>query len=340
MILITGGTGMLGAHLILRLLQNGKKVRATKRPSSQIERTRHIFSFYTDKADQLFSQIEWIDCDILDYDEVCSAMEGCNQVYHSAGMIAFHPSDYPAMMEFNIDGTANMVNAALDKGIEQFCHVSSVAALGRAPKGEAADEETYWKPTTTKEGYSVSKYYSEMEVWRGIQEGLNAVIVNPSVIMGPGNWNASSSKLFQVVDNGMKFYTTGGTGFVDVDDVVRAMVMLMEPEHFEKVKANRYILAEGSYSYGDIFHMIADALEVKFPSIRATKWMLAIGWRLAAVKGFLTRTRPSITRDTSKGANVMRYINGEKITRDIPFQYTSIMETINRIGKMYRIDNG
>ena len=338
MILVTGGTGLLGAHLILKLLQNGQKVKAVKRTSSKTERTLHIFSFYTRDADLLFNQIEWADCDILDYNEVRKVLEGCSRVYHCAAMVSFNTSDREVMLETNIQGTANLVNAAMEKGIEQFCHVSSVATLGRPPKGEAADEETYWTPSLTKQAYSISKYYSEMEVWRGIQEGLKAVIVNPSIIIGPGNWNEGSPKLFQLISKGMKFYTTGGTGFVNVNDVADAMILLMKPENFKRLVAKRFVLAENSYTFQEIFNFIADALNVKRPSIKAGKWMLAFGWRLAAIMGFITGKKPSITRDSANGSIPRRFINGEKITKELNFQYTPLNVTIQNVAAFYKAD--
>ena len=338
MILVTGGTGLIGAHLLLKLLREGHKVKAVKRASSKTERTRHIFSFYTPEADQLFEAIEWVDCDLLDYNEVCNTLEGCNQVYHCAAMISFNSEDRDLMLKTNIRGTANLVNAAIEKGIEQFCHVSSVAALGRPPKGEAADEETYWSPSITKQAYSISKYYSEMEVWRGIQEGLKAVIVNPSIIIGPGNWNDGSPKLFKVIHNGMKFYTTGGTGFVGVNDVVNAMTLLMKPENFDRLAANRFVLAENSYTFQQIFNFMADALNVKRPPIRANKWMLSIGWRLAALGAKLTGSKPSITRDSAMGSLPRRLINGQKITKELDFRYTPIEKSIQEVASIYQAD--
>jgi dihydroflavonol-4-reductase len=142
------------------------------------------------------------------------------------------------MIANNVEGTANLVNAALEKGVRKICHVSSVAALGRLDEQQLITEETNWVPSKKISGYSESKFFSEVEIWRGIEEGLNAVIVNPSIILGPANWETGSAKMFKTVWDGMKFFTRGVTGFVDVRDVVKAMILLMDEQYFEKIKTS------------------------------------------------------------------------------------------------------
>lgn len=256
MILVTGGTGLLGSHLLFELTSNGEKVRALKRVSSNTEIVKKVFGYYTDDPDHALSGIDWINGDITDPVEVSEALKGIKKVYHTAGFVSFDPADKEDILKINVNGTENIVNACLERGIEKLCFVSSTAAIGIADNGELLNEELYWTSKGKDSIYSISKYQAEMEVWRGINEGLNAVIVNPSVIIGPGEWRRSSARLFHEVYKGIRFYTQGITGYVDVRDVVKATILLMNGEF----SGERYIISAGNYSYKEILSMIADSL--------------------------------------------------------------------------------
>ncbi|MCF6240091.1 MAG: SDR family oxidoreductase, partial [Bacteroidales bacterium] len=219
MILVSGGTGMLGAHLLSELVMLHEKVRAIKRTNSSLAQVKKIFSYRYQNFEKIFSQIEWVDADILDAESVNAAMEGVDKVYHCAAMVSFNPAKKYQMIDINVKGTANMVNSAIAVGVKMFCHVSSIAALGESENEMPVNEETFRKPNKKYSGYSISKYRSELEVWRGISEGLSAVIVNPSVILGVWDWKNGSSGIFKKVYQGLKFYTEGVTGYVDVLDV-------------------------------------------------------------------------------------------------------------------------
>ncbi len=334
MVFVTGGTGLIGGHLLYELVAAGKRVRALKRERSNLQRVLRLFSYYSGNPRKLFEEIEWVSGDILDYFRMEEFLEGVDEVYHCAAVVAFNPEERSEMMTINVEGTRNLVNAALEKGVKKFCHVSSVAALGNAKNGQLVNETTNWVPAKKVSGYSESKFFSETEVWRGIEEGLDAVIVNPSIVLGPGNWNSGSSRFFKAVGEGLKFYTKGVTGFVDVRDVTRAMRWLMAEPHFNVCKNQRFLLNAENRSYKSLFSEIAGALGKTPPRFFASDFFLALAWRGAAIWGRIARKSPAITRETAANSNAVRKFDGDKIKRFLNFEYlpvsTSIFETAAR----------
>ena len=338
MIFITGGTGLVGSHVLYNLLRSGKQVRALKRGSSNLRLVGKVFSYYSGDADHLFDQIEWVEGDILDYHSMEELLAGVTEVYHCAAMVSFHPNDHDSMLNNNVKGTANLIDAALFNRVRKFCHVSSIAALGKTQDGSEINEETYWTPSKQKSAYSLSKFFSEMEVWRGIEEGLEAVIVNPSIILGPGNWDMGSPKMFQAIWKGLKYYTKGETGFVDVRDVASAMILLMDETYFSQTKNQRFILNAGNMSYQDFFYKIADVLQKPRPKTFASDMILQFAWRAARLASFFSGKRPVITRDTVSGSNRINRFDGNKICRTVPFNYREPDKTIEEIGKLFLKD--
>lgn len=338
MILVTGGTGLVGAHLLYELTSSGLKIKALRRQQSNTTWVKKIFSYYTDRVDELYAQIEWVEGDILDYFSLETALKGVTRIYHCAAIVSFHGDDHDMMLNNNVKGTGNLIDAAIHNGVSRFCHVSSIAALGKTQDGSQITEDTYWTPSKRKSGYSLSKFFSEMEVWRGIEEGLDAVIVNPSIIMGPGNWDIGSPKLFQSIFKGLKYYTKGVTGFVDVRDVVKAMIMLMDDRQFEMVKNQRFILNAGNMSYEDFFNKIADGLNKPRPKNFASDIKLNIAWRMALTASFFTGKRPLITRDAVSGSNRKHQYSGDKIIRTTGFSYRSLDSSIADIAEIFLKD--
>jgi nucleoside-diphosphate-sugar epimerase len=330
MIFVTGGTGLVGAHLLYELTLAGKSVKALKRETSDLQQVLKTFSYYSDKPNELFKQIEWINGDILDYFGLEKILEGVTEIYHCAAIVSFDPKERKRMIANNVEGTANLVNAALEKGVRKICHVSSVAALGRLDEQQLITEETNWVPSKKISGYSESKFFSETEVWRGIEEGLDAVIVNPSIILGPANWETGSAKMFKTVWDGMIFYTRGVTGFVDVRDVVKAMILLMDEQNFEKIKNQRFLISSENLSYETVFCQIADALAKPRPKYNASGSLMEMVWRLLWVASLLTRNSPLITRETAANSNVKRKFDGSKIKNYFDFEYLPISESINQ----------
>ncbi len=311
MILVTGGSGLLGKELITQLLKGGNKVRA-------------IYN-KTPLADFQSENLEQFQCDILDVIGLEEAMEGLEQVYHCAAIISYNPKRKQEMFKINIEGTANVVNAALDAGVKKMVHVSSVAALGRIREEGFVDETMNWSEKTSNSSYGQSKYLAEMQVWRGIGEGLDAVMVNPVIILGDGDWNGGSSQIFKSIYNEFPWYTTGTTGFVDVRDVVNAMVLLMS----SSISAERFIISAENRTYKDVFDIIARAFGKKPPHKKVTPFLAKIVWRLEAIKSLFTGKDPLITKETAKTALAIVHFDNSKLTKFLPeFKYRPIEETV------------
>jgi len=314
MILVTGGTGLVGSHLITALLQQGKEVKAIYRTSiPQFEGS---------------DQVKWIQADILDILSLEDAMENADQVYHCAAIVSFSPKNRESLNRTNIEGTANVVNAALTAGVKKLLFVSSVAALGRIRKDVLVNETMNWTKETSNSEYGKSKYLAEMEVWRGAAEGLQSVVVNPTIILGESDWNKGSTKIFQTIYNEFPWYTDGVSGFVDVKDVVRAMILLMESE----IKSERFILNADNIPYKQLFDEIASCFGKKQPYKKVTPFIANLVWRYEGLKGMFTGVDLLLTKETASTAQAKVYFDNSKLLKQFPeFQYTRIQETVKRI---------
>ena len=311
MILVTGGTGLLGSHLLFDLVSSGKQVRALKRKSSNTDMVRKIFSYYSADVDNLFTSIQWVEGDIMDFASVDDALEGVGYVYHAGAVVSFYPKDHKEMLRTNIEGTANLVNLCIARKIRKFCYVSSVAVLGRAVNTGISDETTWWQPSKKNSVYGQSKFGAEREIWRGMEEGLNAYIVNPSVILGPGFWDGGNSGLFSLVWKGLKYYTRGINGYIDVRDLSKAMRMLMESD----ISGERFIVSSENCSYQQVFEYMAKYLGKPAPKFNVPPALTDIAWRVEAVRSFIMRTKPEVTREmATTTAQIYTYSN-EKIKK-------------------------
>jgi len=259
------------------------------------------------------------------------AMNGVEYVYHCAGMISYNAKEVYRMMNVNIEGTANVVNACLEKGIKKLCHVSSVAAFGTSQTGKTLTEDVKWKSSPYNSNYDISKYGGEREVWRGAQEGLAIVIVNPSIILGAGNWRQGSPQLFHQVYKGLRIYSTGSAGFIDVRDVSRAMILLMESE----IKNERFILSAENHPYKFFLEKLADALGKSKPKIKVGKFLTSVGWRLDKIKSLFTGKPHLITKEIARGACGKSFYSSEKIKQQLSFEFTPIAESIKRVAEIY-----
>jgi len=325
--LVTGATGLLGSHVLRDLCRGGEKVRAIKRPNADMSVINRTFSCYSADDLSLLAYVEWMDADLLDYFSLADALEGIDEVYHCAAIVSFHPSTRKQLLKVNVEGTANLVNACLDKGNVRLCHVSSTAALGRADKQKVITEANTWKSSSSNSVYSVSKYGAEREVWRGIAEGLQAVIVNPSIILGPGDWSKGSPELFTLVWKGLKYYSFGTNGYVDVRDVSAVMLQLMQMRQF----GQRFVVSAQNVPFRDLFGQIAIGLGRKEPFIGIKPWMAEIAWRLIALGGLLSRTKPAITRETARSSNRKHYYSSEKLIQATGFKFRPVEQSINDI---------
>lgn len=316
MIFVTGASGLVGSHLIQSLLVKGKKVRALYRQSVP------VFAGS--------DQCEWIKGDILDPIGLTEALEGVDYVYHCAAIVSFAPGAAAKMLQSNVEGTANVVNACLVQQIKKLIFVSSVAALGRIRENEAIDETMNWTPETSNSVYGQSKYLAELEVWRAMEEGLPMAIVNPVIILGAGDWNNGSSGIFKSAYNEFPWYTKGMSGFVDVLDVVDAMQLLMESE----VTGQRYVLSADNLYYRDLFNSIATAFKKRLPYKKVTPFLAGIVWRLEAFKGLITGKAPLLTKETAATAQAVVKFNNRKFLDAFPnFKYRNLEETIQRVAR-------
>ena len=332
MILVTGGTGLVGAHLLYQLSLENDKIRAIHRKNSNLEAVKNVFSYYSVNFEVLFSKIEWVEADIADVFALEIAFENVTEVYHSAALISFDKKDYKAMRKINIDGTANIANFCIDKKVTKLCFVSSVAAVGKSLNGSFIDETTEWDIEKSNYGYAITKYGAEMEVWRASQEGVPVVIVNPGVILGPGFWASGSGKLFSNIHKGFKFYTEGVTGYVAVNDVVKAMLQLMK----SSVKNERFILVSENKSFKNVFTEIAENFDKKPPSIKVSKLMSEIGWRLEKVKSILTGKTALLSKNTAETIHTSRFYSSGKIIKALNFEFEPLSKSISEICSLYK----
>ncbi|WP_343304712.1 NAD-dependent epimerase/dehydratase family protein [Chitinophaga niabensis] len=320
MILVTGGTGFLGSYLLRALVLAGKPVRALYR--------RQI----PEQINDIKDRVEWVKGDVLDIGSLEDAMQGVEQVYHCAAVVSFQPDKRDYLLKVNIEGTANVVNIALDAGVKKLVHVSSVAAIGRSLTQAELTEDIPWEESKNNSNYAISKHGSEMEIWRGIAEGLDAVIVNPSIILGSGFWHDGSGMLLKNAWKEFPYYTEGINGFVDVEDVVEAMIRLMDSE----ISAQRFILSAENWPYRQLFTTMANALGKKPPHIATKPWMAELVWRLEKVKGLLRGKRPLLTKETARTAQLKVYYNSDKIRAALPsFRYKPLEQTITEISKAF-----
>lgn len=316
MILVTGATGFLGAELIHQLTEQGLKVRGLKR--------EHALIPSLIKDNQL---VEWAVADINDLASLEDALEGIDQVYHCAALVSFNPKDKERLLKINIEGTGNVVNLCLEQNI-RLMHVSSVAALGNPKKGSTLiTEQDFWEYDPKAHSYAISKYEGEMEVWRGIAEGLDAVIVNPSVIIGANAGFDGSGAIFKLVKEGLSFYTRGATGIVDVADVAKSMILLMNSEE----SGERYTISAENYHYQQFFGEIAKGFGVKAPAKEAKPWMLGIAWRAAKLASLFTGKPPALTSDAARSSLNESLYSNEKIKHTTGIAFKPLKQSIGEV---------
>ncbi|GGB69283.1 NAD-dependent epimerase [Flavobacterium suaedae] len=330
MILVTGGTGLVGAHLLLQLTEGNIPIRALYRTASRINKTKNLFSYY-EKA-SLFEKIEWVKGDINNIPSLEKAFKGITHVYHCAACVSFDPSDEDLLRKVNIEGTANIVNFCIDYGIKKLCHVSSIAALGDAKEHEPTiTEETEWNPEVKHDDYAISKHGAEMEVWRGWQEGIDVVIVNPGIVFGYG-FATGSGAMFKTVYNGLYFYTKGSCGVVAVEDVTNIMIKLME----SSITGERYTVVGTHLSYREILFAIADGMNKKRPPVYATKLMSSIAWRMDWLFAKLLRRKRFLTRFMANSSHSHYKYDNSKIKNELGYNFTEMKSYIKQLAENFK----
>lgn len=328
--LVTGATGLLGSHLLFSLLERGYEVTAIVRTLDNIQKTAKIFSFYSDNTNELISRVKWVEGELLDAQFIHTMVVECDIVFHCAAQVSFSPFKKDEVIRVNTEITANIVDAALESG-KRLIHVSSIASLSSANNGTVVDESCLWKSVKGENGYAISKFYSEMEVWRGIELGLNAAIVNPAVIIGPGAWNSGSPYFFKAVKNGLPFYTLGGTGFVDVRDVATAMAAIADRD----ISGERFILVGDNILYKEFFNTIAQSIGCKPPRIAANRLLLSLGWRFEYLRCLIFGGEPVMTKELARTAHRVTTYSAQKAIDTLGIRFKGIAGTVEHTARCF-----
>lgn len=321
-VLVTGGTGFLGAYIIRELIEKGYTVRALRRSAK-------LPGFI---SPDILNKAEWVNGDVLDIDLLEEAMQGVDAVVHSAAVVSFSKKDKKNMYQVNAEGTANVVNLALEQNIKRLVHISSVAALGRTAGEAHVNEEKRWEESRVNTHYARSKQKAELEVWRAMSEGLNGVILNPSTILGYGDWNNSSCAIFKRIYDGFNYYTSGINGFVDVEDVARVTQIMLRSDITEQ----QFIVNGDTWAFRRLQETIAEGFHKKKPQKEATPFLLGIAWRAEKIRSLFTGKRPLLTKESAKVAVSKTWFENEKLLKALPgFSFTPLEETIRKACEKY-----
>ncbi len=332
MILVTGATGLVGTHLLVSLIKEKSKVRALYRTETKKEQAKRVFtSYFLEDGKDVFESIDWVKADLNDIPAMTEAFESVTHVYHCAAKISFNPAKYMELRKTNIEGTATVVNLCLVNKVEKLCYVSSIATLGESLSDAYIDENTEWNPEVPNSVYAITKYGAEMEVWRGVHEGLKAVIVNPGIIIGPGFFDGGSGVLFKRIYNGMNFYTTGTTGYVDIQDVVSIMSRLMQGN----CQNERFVLVGENLSFKKAFGMMATALNKPLPVKKATPFLMKMAYYTQRIGAILFRTKQSINKSSIRSAFLKRHYENSKIKKELIYSFKPIEKSIEETANYF-----
>lgn len=322
-VLVTGGTGLLGSYVLRELLRHDQPVKALYREKKPL--------LLTPEENE---RIQWIKGDVLDVTLLADEMQGVEEVYHCAGMVSFNPARREQMFKINVEGTANVVNACITAGVRKICHVSSVSALGRKRDKQVVTESAKWSPEANLSNYGESKYLAEMEVWRGDAEGLDVVIVNPTIILGYGDWDTSSAATFKSAWNEFPWYTEGISGFVDAGDVATVMYRLMK----SGVTGERFIVSAENLPYRELFSRMAEAFGRKPPHRKVNRLLAGIVWRLEKLKSLTTGKDPLLTKETAETARRSVFFDNSRILNALPgFSFKPIADSIREHCREYSV---
>ncbi|PCE62713.1 NAD-dependent epimerase/dehydratase family protein [Sediminicola luteus] len=331
MILVTGGTGLVGAHLLYELAKTGQRIRATRRAQSNLAQVRKVFGYYTPEPQTLFDTIEWVEAPLQDLPALDAALQGIDQVYHCAALISFDTKDRKPLLRTNVIGTANLVNLCIHHKVKKLCYVSSIAAIGSSLKGQPANEENEWNENDPNV-YAVSKYLGEMEIWRASQEGVPVVLVNPGVIIGPGFWHSGSGEIIVRGSKKQQFYPLGATGFVGVYDVVKSMIQLMD----SPIKNQRYILVAENLSFQEVLGQLAKNFGHTPPSKGIPKWLFQIiGFFEGLVSWVSGRTR-QLNKHGIRSLSEKETYDNSKLIAAVDFTYQPMDQVFGQSCGYYR----
>jgi dihydroflavonol-4-reductase len=330
--LVTGATGIVGSHVLLTLLRANSPVIACKQKNSDVLKVKQLFSYYVPDYAELFEKIKWVDMDMRDLFSIEDALEGIETVYHCAGYVSFNRHHQKQLMDVNHIGTQLMVNACLRQKTKAFCYVSSIATINNLDYKDVLNEDVFWKTSGNESAYAISKYNAEREVWRGIEEGLNAVIVNPGMILSPGFWGQSSSMLFNRCYKGNRFYTLGTTGYVAAADVAEIMIQLVEGHKF----GNRYILVAENYTFKDVIEKVNKNFNNPLPTIKANSFMLNVAWVFDSVASFILGNKSTLTRSIIHASASNQLYSSQKVKMALGYTFSDITKIMEDICLSYR----
>ena len=322
-ILVTGGTGLVGAHLLYYLVKNGETPIAIKRVKSNLENVKKIFNYYSDKSDVLFEKIIWKECDILDFLKLEEIIKNITHIYHCAALISFNNSLKQKMIETNATGTANVVDLSLKYNIKRICYVSSIATLG-PNHGSPVNENCFWD-WKNQSGYAVSKHLAEMEVWRGFAEGLSGFIVNPSLIIGPGSWNSGIGTIINKCKIGSPFFPPGSCGLIDVHDLVKIIIKLMN----SNISNERFIINSEHMSYKNLMTIVTQKLNTRPPSIKLHPTIMKFFILIDILWNRIRGQRIELSTDAVKYTTNNIVLDSTKINETIKFSYKKIEHSLN-----------
>jgi nucleoside-diphosphate-sugar epimerase len=322
-ILVSGGTGLLGSHLLVQLAQSGKQVMAVYRNKDAITEVEQLFKYY--RIEDQWNSVHWIEADINNIDSLIDHMNGVTEIYHCAALVSFNPADAEKLFEANVVGTRNMVNLALNFAVDKLIYVSSTAAIGRSGLNGVITEDTKWVASPENTFYAKSKHMAEQEVWRGIEEGLSAAIVNPCVIIGPVSLEKSTGVMFSQVLNGLKYYTKGANAFVDVRDVADIMVKLMESD----ISGQRYLTIGENLSFKEIFRLISSRMDLPAPNKYASKTLTGIAWRFEKMWSVIMQSQPRITVETARASHRVSRYSSQKIKKALNFEFRPVEAAVD-----------
>jgi len=332
-ILVTGGTGMVGAHLLHKLSDKGYRLFATYRDESSILKAEKIFSFYSDNYKEISEDINWIECDLTDRKRLKELFSEVDCVINCAAVISFRPGDENSVINSNIDIASSVVDSCLESGVKRLIHLSSIASLGDTDNGEEHTEENIWKSSKNKSAYSISKFESEMEIWRGIYQGVNAIILNPSIIIGPGDWSNGSPSIIKQIDNGLPFFTEAYNGYTSVYHVIDAVISAID----SKEEGKRFIISSDNLSYKDLIYLVCEVLGNKAPTKLVKRWLFK---PITFIGELFNRVgiRNKFNKQLEKSIFNSYFYNGTLITKELDFIYSDLKADIATIVKIYRDD--
>jgi dihydroflavonol-4-reductase len=324
MVFLTGATGFIGAHLLYHLVNQGYDVIALKRPLSDLTYVKRVFSFYAFDPELIFNRVHWRTGNILDYENLLEISRDADEIYHLSALVSFLPGDRHKLLQTNIQGTAHVINAALEHGTRKLAYISSVAALDPVREHQVITEQDFGNLPQRYTNYGESKFQSELEVWRGVEEGLNAVVINPSVVLGPFMPLKGPGALLKVIQKGISYYPRGMTGFVDVRDVCHVLLRLMQ----ENIINERFIVSEDNHTYKDLFQMIAEKMDSKIPHRELNPFITNMAWRVERLRSFLLHQNPLITKELHQSAHQKVRFSNEKIRKTLGYQFIPLQRSI------------